>query len=352
MKRFIKRNWKLLLNIFTFGLLVVAIYLLRDDISQAFRDLGRVNAIALLLIIPFQIENYAATAHLYQGFFKILGVEQPFKRMYKISLEVNFVNHVLPSGGVSGFSYFAARLKPHGVSTAQSTLTQTMKFMLTFVSYLILLFAGLFMLALGGSASNMTILLTCSMAFLTVFGMAISIYVASNEHRIHTFSQSLTKVINRAIQVVRTKHPETISLKRVEKVFKEMHQYYLILKEKFPELRSPFLYSLLATISELATIYAVYIAYGQFVNPGAIIIAYALANVAGLISVLPGGIGVYETLMSIVLVSAGVPAGLAISATVMYRVLTLIPQITIGYYFYHQALQEFDNLPRRKAKHV
>lgn len=351
MKKFVKHNWKLLVNIFTFGLLVVAIFFLRDDILQAFSDLGRVNAVALLLIIPFQIENYAATAHLYQGFFKILGIEQPFRRMYKVSLEVNFVNHVLPSGGVSGFSYFTARLKPYGISTAQSTLTQTMKFMLTFTSYLILLFAGLFMLALGGSASNMTIFITCSLAFSTLFFVTLSIYVASNEARIHAFSQTLTKLVNRVIQLVRPKYPETISLKRVEKVFKEMHDYYVVLKEKFPELRSPFLYSLLATIAELATIYAVYIAYGQFVNPGAIIIAYALANVAGLISVLPGGIGVYETLMSLVLVSAGVPAGFAISATVMYRVLTIIPQLTIGYYFYHKALQEIDgDLPRRRSK--
>jgi uncharacterized protein (TIRG00374 family) len=336
---YLKRNWKLVLNIVTFGLLGLAVYLVWDDIGKAVQDLGRINAIALLLVLPLQAQNYAAYAHLYLEFLKILGSKQPFKRMYKVALELNFVNHVFPSGGVSGFSYFTARLKPFGVSTAQSTLTQTMRFVLTFASFVVLLFVGLFLLALGGSASNMTIFITCSLAFSTVFAIIVGGYIISNKKRIKTFTKTLTKGLNRVIRVVRPRSPETISLEKVEKLCNEMHSNYLILKEKFPALRTPFFYSTLANVTELATIYVVYIAYGQFVNPGAIIIAYALANFAGLIAVLPGGIGVYEGLMAAVMVSAGVPAGLAISVTIMYRVLTLAIGLPVGYYFYHKAVK-------------
>lgn len=340
MKNYIKRNWKAILNVITVILLFVAIYFVRADIGSALNDFARINAVALLLMIPLQIQNYSAYAHMYQELFAMLGNKQPFKRMFKVSLELNFVNNVFPSGGVSGFSYLTARLKPYGVSTAQSTLTQTLRFILTFSSFVILLFIGLFLLALGGSASNMIILITCSLAFLTVFAIAVGIYVASSKKRIHIFTQKLTLYVNKAIHVIRPKHPETISLKRVEKVFSETHDNYLVLKEKFPQMRRPFFYSLLANVTELATIYVVYIAYGQFVNPGAVIIAYALANFAGLIAVLPGGIGVYEGLMTAVLVSAGVPAGLAISVTVMYRVINMALSLPIGYYFYHKALDK------------
>lgn len=348
LKQFLKRRWKLVLNIITFMLLAAAVYLLREDIVQTFKDLGRINGIALILIVPLQLQNYAAYAHLYQEFLKILGNKQTFKLMYKVSLEMNFVNHVFPSGGVSGFSYFAARLKPYGVSTAQSTLTQTMRFALTFTSYMILLFIGLFLLAMGGSASNMTIFITCSLAFLTVFSLVVGIYVISSEARIKLFTNFLTKFVNRVLHVVRPKHPETISLSRVAKLCNEMHANYEILKEKLPQLRKPFFYSMLANITELSTIYVVYIAYGQFVNPGAVIIAYALANFGGLISVLPGGIGVYEGLMTAVLVSAGVPAGLAISVTVMYRVINLALSLPPGYYFYHKALGRLGQEPPLK----
>ena len=342
MKQYFKRNWKLFLNLLTFLLLGGAVFLVRHDVGQAFDDLGKVNSLALLLMIPLQIENYSAYAHLYQEFLRILGNKQPLKRMYKVALELNFVNHVFPSGGVSGFSYFTARLKPFGVTTAQTTLTQTMRFMLTFANYIILLFIGLFLLALGGNASNMTILITCSLAFLTVFSIIGGSYIISSQSRIHSSTQAVAKLANRLLQLVRPKHPETINLKRVEKLFNETHANYLILKDKFPQLRKPFVYASLANITELATIYVVYIAYGHYVNPGAVIIAYAVANFAGLVAILPGGIGVYEGLMTAVLVSAGVPAGLSFSVTIMYRVLNMILSLPLGYFFYHKALKEFD----------
>ena len=350
MKQYLKRNWKLILNVITFALLGGAIFLVRKDVGKAIGDLGRINAIALLLMIPLQILNYSAYAHMYQSIFRILGAKKlPLKFMFKVALELNFVNHVFPSGGVSGFSYFTARLKPNGISTAQATLTQTMRFILTFASFVVLLFIGLFMLALGGSASNMTILITCSLAFLTVFTIIVGSYIVSSKTRIQKFTQNATKLLNRVLKVVRPKHPETISLKKVEKTFAETHESYNILRDKLPHLKLPFYYASLANVTELATIYVVYIAYGQFVNPGAVIIAYALANFAGLVAVLPGGIGIYEGLMTAVLVSAGVPAGLAISVTVMYRVVNLLLSLPVGYFFYHKAINTVSSGPDPKV---
>ncbi|MDQ5970092.1 MAG: hypothetical protein QG593_609 [Patescibacteria group bacterium] len=108
MKHYLHKNWKVILNIVTFALLGLAIFLVWDDIRGAFRDLGRINAIALFLMIPLQVQNYAAYAHLYQDFLRILGNKQPFKRLYILAFELYVVYHVFQSGGVSGFGYFAS----------------------------------------------------------------------------------------------------------------------------------------------------------------------------------------------------------------------------------------------------
>lgn len=338
MKSFLKRNWKLILNIATIVLLALAVFFLREDISGAFRDLGRVNAIFLLLVPVWQAVNYSAYTNMYKSSLEILGAKIRKKNMLKVAFEMDFINTVFPSGGVSGFSYFALRLKGLGVSATQATMAQTLRFVLTFLSYIILLFSGLFMLAMGGGASNMTILLTCSLAFMTVFGVLVGVYIIGSRRRIKNFSKFISICINRVIAVVRPKHKETINLEKVDRIFEDMHQQYLLLKKNRDELKAPFLYSLLANVTELATLYSVYLAYGHAVNPGAVIIAYAIANFAGLVAVLPGGVGVYEGLMTGVLVSSGVPAGLAISVTVMYRVLTTIISVVPGYYYYHQNL--------------
>lgn len=84
----------------------------------------------------------------------------------------------------------------------------------------------------------------------------------------------------------------------------------------------------------------VYVAFGEWINPGAIIIALAVANFAGFISVLPGGVGIFEALMTTVLIAAGVPAALSLSVTVTYRILNMLIQLPAGYYFYHKMLRE------------
>jgi uncharacterized protein (TIRG00374 family) len=96
----------------------------------------------------------------------------------------------------------------------------------------------------------------------------------------------------------------------------------------------------MANLTEILAVYVVYVAFGHWINPGAIILAYALANFAGLISVLPGGIGIYEAIMTAVLAVAGVPASVSIPVTVMYRVINITIQVIPGYYFYHKALRD------------
>lgn len=346
---FMKKKWKVIVNVITLVALVLTIILVRKDVGKSLHDLGNINTYALLLMIPIQIINYHSYTKLYQSFLKILHKKLDYKFLLKVSLELNFVNHVFPSGGVSGFSYFSLRLKQRGVSTAKATFCQMMRFGLTFITYLGLLFLGLLLLAVRGGASNLTILITCSLAFLVLFITLIGIYVIGSRQRINYSTQALAKALNYLINLARRKHPETINLKRVKKTFDELHDNYMIIRGNLPKLKQPAVYSLMANVTEILTVYVVYVAYGSYVNIGAVIIAYALANFAGLIAVLPGGVGVYETLMTLVMVSAGVPAGLAISATIMYRVLNMLLSLPLGYILYHKAVSSMDVKDIREA---
>ncbi len=78
------------------------------------------------------------------------------------------------------------------------------------------------------------------------------------------------------------------------------------------------------------------------------IIAYAIANFAGLISIAPGGVGIYEGIMTAVLASAGVAAGVSIPVTIMYRILNMAIQLPPGYYFYHKTVHD-DGISARQV---
>ena len=340
-----KIPWKVILNVVTVGALLVTIYAIRGEIATTLDNLTKVNAYALLLIIPIELINYDVYARMYHYLFGILGSKTSYKEMYKVALELNLVNHVFPSGGVSGFSYFSLRLKDMGISTGQATLVQTMKFILLFVTFEILILVGLLFLAFGGGVNNVTILVASSLVTLGAVATVGSAFLIGSERRINGFFTYITKFINGAIHIVRPSHPETINVKRVQTMFTDLHKNYMILKGQPKMLIGPAVCALIANITEVLAIYVVYVAFGYWVNPGAIILAYAVANFAGLISVLPGGIGIYEALMTATLAAAGVPASLSIPVTIMYRVLNITIQIIPGYYFYHKALRGKKHLP-------
>src|SRR5882672_8071567 len=113
---FIKRRWKLLLNVFTVVALVVLLYAVRAQVGDTIQNIQKVHAWALLLLIPIQWLNYDSQARLYQGLFKVVGNNLSYKFLFKTSLELNFVNSVFPSGGVSGISYFGVRMRSRDIT--------------------------------------------------------------------------------------------------------------------------------------------------------------------------------------------------------------------------------------------
>jgi uncharacterized protein (TIRG00374 family) len=345
-KSWLGRRWKLILNLVTLSALLVLVYALRHQIGDTFGNLAKVNGWALLLLIPVQALNYHSQAKLYQGLFGIVGNKLPYKFLFRTALELNFVNHVFPSGGVTGISYFGLRMRRgEELTGGKATLIQVMKVGLTFLSFELLIVFGLISLSVMGRVSNVTILVAATLSTLLLVGTAGFAYLVGSKYRINKFFTSLTKVLNRLIHVVRPKHPETINVSRARQLFYDFQENYAEIRANYKKLKGPFWWALMANLTEVLTVYVVYLAFGELVNIGAVILAYGVANFAGLVSVLPGGVGIYEALMTAVLASAGVPPGVSLPVTVMYRVLNTLIQIPPGYYLYQKALREGQETP-------
>lgn len=333
-------KWKVIFNFAALFALGVVIYVARDDISLALANLKNVNIAIVLLMIPIQLFSYHAVAKFYLEYFRALGHNASYKGLYRICLELNFVNQAFPSGGISGVSYLSYRLKHHGISYAKSTLAQIARFGLIFVSYQFLLIFGWLVLFFRGKASDLTLFITFAIGFGLISITLLGIFIISDKKRINNFTTWLARVVNRILHIFRPRHPETIRITKVKEVFSELHEDYVKLRNNKEKLYTPIYYAFLANVAEVATIYVVYVAFGQWVNVGAVIIAYALANLAGAIAILPGGIGVYESMMAIVMVSAGVPAGISVSVTIMYRILNMVFFLPVGYVLYANALRK------------
>jgi uncharacterized protein (TIRG00374 family) len=340
---FLKRRWKVLVNVATGIALLVLVYAIRGQLAETLRNLARVHGWALLAIIPIQVVNYHAQAKMYQGLFQVVGNKLRYRFLFIVSLELNFVNHVFPSGGVSGISYFGARMKNSQISGSKAALVQMMKLVLYFLSFEVLLVFGLLAMAIGNHVNDVVIMVTTLISTVMVISTAGFVMIIGSENRIRATFTTLTRLVNRIIHVARPKHPETIRIVRIERIVMDLHANYKLIESRYRELKMTLFWAFMANLTEVLTVYVVYLAFGRWVNIGSIILAYAVANFAGLVSVMPGGVGIYEALMTGVLVAAGIPAGVSLPVTVMYRVLNTALQLPPGYYFYHRNLHRQQN---------
>jgi uncharacterized protein (TIRG00374 family) len=71
-------------------------------------------------------------------------------------------------------------------------------------------------------------------------------------------------------------------------------------------------------------------AFGQWVNPDGLLVAYGLANVLAAIPITPGGLGVIEATLTSILVGFGTSRGVATLGVVAYRLINFWLPIPLG----------------------
>lgn len=329
------KRWLILI---TFVALAVLIYAAWHDIVSAFQRLESLNIWVLLATVPLLFLFYFAMAKFFSSFFEAVQAPVKLKTVFASMLELNFVNHVFPSGGISGFSYLTLRLRPFGISTAKTTFAQISRFGFAFLGQVALMFVSLFLLAIEDRASTLIVLLVSILVLSLVAWALFGLFVISKESRGRAVAGVVARFLNRVIHIFRPKHPETISLSKVELTLSELHADYVMLRQNIGKMRWAFVWINVATLIEMGLLYTVFLAHGEWVNPGAVIIAFAIANTAGLIVALPGGIGVFETLMTTAFIAMGIPPGLALSVTLIYRVIILLLSLVTGGFLYHRAI--------------
>jgi uncharacterized protein (TIRG00374 family) len=98
-------------------------------------------------------------------------------------------------------------------------------------------------------------------------------------------------------------------------------------------------------IADVALIAISFMALGYSVNPAILFVAFGISSVASIVSVTPGGAGIYEAIMIAFLASAGVPADVAIAGTLLTRVTLLLGTILFGYFFYQLTIVKYGKRP-------
>ena len=321
-------------SIITIILLGIILFFAREEIIHAWELLSTVNLWILALIIPVQIAVYFAAGEMMFSYLRdkklISHISLPAQA--RMALEMNFVNHALPSAGVSGITYMTWRLHKYRISAGRAALAQLMRFAAAMLAFLALLILSLIIITIDGSINRWMILLSSLLVGTMIGGIALGIYLVSSPSRSRKFSHWIVITWRR---IKRTLHIPTHVMKMSEtkilSFFEEMHDDYVEIRRDKKLLIKPFLWGILFTIGDVALYWITFMALGTAINPAPLLIAYGLGTMATVVLVTPGGAGGMEAIMVATLAVAGVAGGTAIAGILLTRVILMICTIGFGY---------------------
>lgn len=339
------RGWLTLVTLLLLAVVVVAAW---PKIVMAWGLLGRVDLLVLALLIPVQFASYYATGGMIFSYLRSKGNLEDMSHwsMTRLALELNFVNHILPSGGAAGFSYLAWVLKKHKVSVARSTMAQLIRFVLTFVSFIMLLLIAMVILTFRHEIDRSIVAIGTGLVVAAVAAVWIGIWLIKSNARLTRFSAWLTRTVNRFITwITRGKKKDLVNGEVILEFFDGIHDDYLAIRRERKILIRPFVWATVANLLDVALIWISFWALGYPLDAPLLFIAFGIASIAGALSVTPGGAGVYETVMVAFLAASGITPEVAIAGTLLARVTLLAGTILFGYVFYQLTIVRYGNRP-------
>lgn len=325
-------------SVVTALLVAIIVWQAWPSVVDAWHSLDEVDLGVFMLLVPLQLASFAATGEVLFSFLRARGElagMHPLTAM-RMSLEFNFANHMLPSGGAAGIAYTAWKLRTLGVPASRATLGQFARFGVTFASFAVMLVAAGIWLVVSGQTSPLVLGAAAAIGVLAVGGIVAGMLVLRRRRMLHRLAGVVTRVARFGLRVVRVRREvDPVPLVRfVDGMYGELREVTAAPRT----LVVPFLWSFLVNALDAALFWVALAAFGIHPDPALVFVAYGVATVASMIIVTPNGVGAYEVVMVAIFVAGGLPASTTIAAIVLARAVLLVGTIAFGWGFYQHSV--------------
>jgi uncharacterized protein (TIRG00374 family) len=298
------------------GLLAILLYYTFSvsDVGDFLNIIQSANPIWVVAMAITEISTYFCTAGMYQVMLKGLGLKVPFRKLLPLSMEKLAVDQFIPTAGVGGSTIVVHGLKRVGASR-QAAIGMVVTGLAAW--YIAGDLAGIFGLIM---VKDMPVAFSGG---LTIFGLyfLVSVFI---------IYVTLHGVRTRAFEKIKRLLPG----KSLDTFFAEMAQTHDLGLVTKLGLSKVVVFQLGIILLDAGTLAFACLALGTPVPYIYALAGYALANMAATITVLPGGIGVFEGGSVAVLSFLGMTPAAALAAVVLYRGLSvwlpLIPGVLMA----------------------
>ncbi|MBQ2665728.1 UPF0104 family protein [Methanobrevibacter sp.] len=308
------------------SILILLVILYFVGIEQVISALEMAKIEYIGVAIAFQIITYYLFALRWKILNDMVNIDVSVKKLIPMVLVGLAVNNITPSGRGGGEPVRAYILsREEGYPMEETFATVVADRALDTFPFVLLAVLTMIGMALSFQFDLWLLILMVFVVVLIVAVLFIIIYMSINPEFGKRFDGWVIRLVRRFYK----KNSEELE-EKIHGVIKGFQDTMKMVISNKNVLYYALPLSFIIWIFEILRVYFVFLAFGAMVNPIVIGEVFILASLAGMIPLLPGGLGAVDGIMIIFYSAAGITASISAAATVIERLISFWLAIILG----------------------
>lgn len=308
------------------------ILLVTLDQEEILRVLSQADWRPALAAIFFTLVSYTCAGFSFALVSRSVGIHMRRRDLTEIGILSIILNHVVSAAGVAGVSMRYLLMKSHGVKLQDVIATTILHAYLTSLDMLTMLPLGFVYLLLNTTVPRglvITISLTIMILVIVAILAALLIFVDTLRTKVLTF-------IGRVIHKV-ARQDWTTRIENFDQTFSHGAQ---LIRLQRGRLASVMILTYADWLASVLVLYFCFDALGPRMPLPMVASGFVIGIMAGVLSMVPGGIGVQEGSMAGVFKLMGASFEQAVLASLLFRVIYYLLSYFISILFYSRLLHQ------------
>lgn len=284
---------------------------------DAVQLLGRLDPSLLALGVAAELASLACLAHLVRTLVPPDTRPSPWT-VQRIVLASRAASRVVPGGAAAGGVLSYRLLRRVGVPTADAGFSVGTQSLQSAAVLIVIVFCAM-VVSIPLSGLNASYVLAASFGAVLLLALGGLVVAVASGHERSIYSA------RRLAEWLRVLDPD-----RVEALLRTLGARVCDLAASPRELARQVGWSASAWLLDALALGVFLAAYGHWTRPDALLVAFGIANIAAVLPITPGGLGIMEVTLSAALVGFGVPSGIALLGVVSWRLVNFWLPIPAG----------------------
>lgn len=316
----------------TLLVLASAAVLVALDWENYVRVLSLADGLPLMIALALTALSYLCVSSAFALVARLLGIRMSYRDLVEVGFVTIVMNHVLTTGGVAGYSVRYVLMRRHGVALKDVLAASVLHFYITSLDMLIMLPVGfLYLYRNANLPSGVTTVVGLMTLLMTVVAVVATVLIFVKGWRgrfLHVMIRIVRSLLHRDLSETFQRFDSTLT-RGVTDMRRQPLTVLLIV--------------VLTWIDWFASVGVVWMCFDALGEPmrfGVTLSGYVIGVMAGVLSMLPGGIGVQEGSMAGVFALLGTSFQRALLVSLLFRAIFFLLPYAVSLPFYGRLLRQ------------